>query len=86
MNTVPLEDYVQRKREPRRFQLSFTLYRDIEAQPRKLWLVQDYLGAGELSCMFGPPGSCKSVLAGDLGGRIDPILPPPSSVNVLPNR
>ena len=40
-----------------RGQLNFTLYRDIEAEPQKLWLVDDYLGAGELSCIFGPPGS-----------------------------
>ena len=51
-------------------QLSFTLYRDIEAQPRKLWLVNDYLGVGELSCIFGAPGSCKSVLAGDLAAHV----------------
>jgi RecA-family ATPase len=50
--------------------LSFTLYRDIEAEPRKLWLVRDYLGAGELSCIFGPPGSGKSVLAGDLAAHV----------------
>ena len=30
----------------------------------------DYLGAGELSCIFGPPGSGKSVLAGDLAAHI----------------
>ena len=47
-------------------QLTFTLYRDIEAEPKKLWVIQDYFGAGELSCIFGPPGSGKSVLAGDL--------------------
>ena len=51
-------------------QLSFTLYRDIEAEPRKLWLVNDFLGAGELSCIFGPPGSGKSVLAGDLSAHV----------------
>jgi hypothetical protein len=50
--------------------LSFTLYRDIETQPQKLWLVDDYLGVGELSCIFGPPGSGKSVLAGDLAAHI----------------
>jgi hypothetical protein len=50
--------------------LSFTLYRDIEAEPRKDWLVHNYLGAGELSCIFGPPGSGKSVLAGDLAAHV----------------
>jgi hypothetical protein len=50
--------------------LNFTLYRDIEAEPRKLWLVNDFLGAGEMSCIFGPPGSGKSVFAGDLAAHI----------------
>ena len=50
--------------------LSFTLYRDIEAEPRKDWLVHNFFGAGELSCIFGPPGSGKSVLAGDLAAHI----------------
>ena len=54
----------------RRKQLGFTLYRDIELEPRKVWLVHDYLGAGELSCIFGPPGSGKSVLAGDLAAHV----------------
>jgi len=68
MNTIPLEERELWKR--RHTGLSFTLYRDIEAQPRKLWLVHDYLGAGELSCIFGPPGSGKSVLAGDLAAHV----------------
>ena len=68
MNTIPLEERELWKR--RRAGLSFTLYRDIEAQPRKLWLIHDYLGAGELSCIFGPPGSGKSVLAGDLAAHV----------------
>ena len=68
MNTIPLEERELWRRK--RTGLSFTLYRDIEAQPRKLWLVHDYLGAGELSCIFGPPGSGKSVLAGDLAAHV----------------
>lgn len=40
--------------------LSFTLFRDIEPEPRKDWLVQDFLGAGELSCFYGQPGAGKS--------------------------
>ena len=50
--------------------LHFTLYRDIERAPRKIWLVENFLGAGELSCYFGPPGCGKSVLAGDLAAHI----------------
>ena len=68
MNTIPLEEREIWKRKPA--QLRFTLYRDIEAEPQKLWLVHDYLGAGELSCIFGPPGSGKSVLAGDLAAHV----------------
>ena len=68
MNTIPLEDHELWKRKHP--ELSFTLYRDIEAQSRKLWLVHDYLGARELSCIFGPPGSGKSVLAGDLAAHV----------------
>jgi hypothetical protein len=50
--------------------LSFTLYRDIEAEPRKDWLIHDFLGAGELSSIYGPPGSGKSVMAGDLAAHV----------------
>lgn len=48
----------------------FTLYDDIELAQRKTWLVRDFLGAGEMSCMFGPPGSGKSVLATDLAAHV----------------
>src|SRR6516165_9045474 len=51
-------------------ELHFTLYRDIERAPRKIWLVENFLGAGELSCYFGQPGCGKSVLAGDLAAHI----------------
>jgi RecA-family ATPase len=50
--------------------LTFTLYSDIDQQPRKQWLVENFLGAGELSCQFGAPGSGKSVAASDLGAHI----------------
>ncbi|MGH6865569.1 MAG: AAA family ATPase [Methyloceanibacter sp.] len=49
---------------------SFTLFRDIGLEPRKTWLVHEFLGEGELSCVFGPPGSGKSVLAGDLAATL----------------
>jgi len=44
--------------------------RDIEKAPRKEWLVYNLFGAGELSCVFGAPGSCKSTLMGDLAGHV----------------
>ena len=56
MNNAQLDaEVVELDTRRRRGQLNFTLYRDIELEPRKLWLVHDYLGAGELSCIFGPP-------------------------------
>ncbi len=71
MNNAQLDaEIVELDARRRRGQLNFTLYRDIELEPRKLWLVHDYLGAGELSCIFGPPGSGKSVLAGDLAAHV----------------
>jgi hypothetical protein len=50
--------------------LSFTLYRDIDPQPRKDWLVRDFLGAGEASCWFGQPAAGKSTIAIDLGCHV----------------
>jgi hypothetical protein len=44
----------------------FILFDQIENVP-KTWLVEDFLGAGELSCWYGEPGSGKSVLAEDFG-------------------
>lgn len=46
--------------------LQFRLFADIEAAPRKLWLASKFLGAGEMSCAYGPPGGAKSLFAGDL--------------------
>ncbi len=43
----------------------FTLFRDIDPAPKKDWLVDELLGAGELSVFYGAPGCGKSVLAGD---------------------
>ena len=50
--------------------LTFVMYADIDARPRKNWLVTNFLGANELSCLFGAPSSGKSVLASDLAGHI----------------
>jgi hypothetical protein len=35
-----------------------------------VWLVRGLLGAGEFSCIFGAPGSGKSVLVGDLAAHV----------------
>ena len=62
---------LDRSRElKKKYGITFTRFGDIEQTPYKKHLVQDFLGAGELSCMFGPPGSAKSVLAGDLAAHI----------------
>lgn len=45
--------------------LSFILFGDIEHAPRKRWIVQGFLGEGELSCDFGPPSAGKSILVAD---------------------
>ncbi|MGU9978777.1 AAA family ATPase [Phreatobacter sp. HK31-P] len=45
--------------------VAFTLYRDIDPAPRKIWMVEDMLGANELSVFYGAPGCGKSVLVGD---------------------
>jgi hypothetical protein len=50
--------------------LAYVRFADIERTPRKKWLVENFLGESELSCKFGPPGSAKSVLAGDLGAHV----------------
>lgn len=50
--------------------LSFTLYRDIDPQPRKYWLVHEFLGANEISCWFGKPGVGKSTVAIDLACHV----------------
>src|SRR5262245_61413779 len=45
----------------------FTLYAELLAECSKEWLVFNFLGAGEASCMYGKPGDGKSVLGEDLG-------------------
>jgi hypothetical protein len=43
----------------------YKLFKNIEDDPYKPWLVDDLLGAGEFSIWFGPKGSGKSVILGD---------------------
>jgi hypothetical protein len=50
--------------------LTVTRFADIDREPRKVWLVQDWLGAAEFSCVFGKPGSGKSALVGDLACHV----------------
>lgn len=45
--------------------VAFTLFRDIDPAPRKAWMIDDLLGANELSVFYGAPGCGKSVLVGD---------------------
>jgi hypothetical protein len=46
--------------------LHFVLFDQIDNVP-KTWVVEGFLGVGEMSCLYGEPGSGKSVLAEDLG-------------------
>jgi hypothetical protein len=45
----------------------FVLFCELEAQSSKEWLVDNLLGHGEASAMYGKPGDGKSALAQDLG-------------------
>jgi len=44
----------------------FVLFRDLEAQSTKEWLVHNFLGHGEASAWYGKPGDGKSVSVQDL--------------------
>ena len=50
--------------------LQVTNFDAIDHMPVKSWLVRDLLGAGEFSCVFGKPGSGKSVWTGDLAYHV----------------
>ena len=52
-----------------------TLYADIEVDQRKAWLIDDLLGAGEITAFYGPPGGGKSVLLGDAAAHVAAGLP-----------
>jgi hypothetical protein len=55
---------------PNERRLTFVTFADIEEHPRKDWLVRDFLGTGEMSAIYGMPGTAKSALAGDLGAHV----------------
>jgi len=64
-----------RKYEPEeepaeRGKLRLIMYGDIESAPRKDWVITDFLGAGELSCIAAAPGAGKSLLAADIAGHV----------------
>lgn len=62
--------------KPRRPQgLTFTHFRDLTTPPPKPWLVEEFLGAHEVSCVYGKPGSSKSLLVGDLALHVAAGLP-----------
>jgi RecA-family ATPase len=68
MNNNELDAQIlQQDRKRERATRGFTLFADLDAESTKDWLVNNLLGAGEASCMYGKPGDGKSVLAQDLG-------------------
>lgn len=60
------------KSEPsaERGSLRLVMFDAIEQAPRKDWVIADFLGAGELSCIAAAPGSGKSALATDIAGHV----------------
>ena len=56
---------LQQERKP-----SFLLYRELEAESHKEWLVHSLLGAGDASAVYGVPGCGKSVLVEDMALHI----------------
>jgi hypothetical protein len=66
-----LAEKSDRNRElKQRYGISYTPFSGLESTPKKSWLVKNFLGANELSCLYGPPGSAKSLLAGDLAAHV----------------
>lgn len=53
-----------------KYGINYTTFADIGRTPHKKHLIHNFLGAGELSCLFGSPGSGKSVLAGDIAAHL----------------
>src|SRR5262245_47709161 len=53
-----------------KYGIRYTKFSAIEPAQIKTWLVKDFLGVGEMSCAYGPPGSAKSLLVGDLAAHI----------------
>src|SRR5580704_11057074 len=55
----------QSERKPK-----FILYRELDAESRKIWLVKNLLGASDASAFYGVPGCGKSVLVEDMALHI----------------
>lgn len=69
-------EHVEGASKPRRRQgLTFTHFRDLTTPPPKPWLVEELLGAREVSCVYGKPSSSKSLLVGDLALHVAAGLP-----------
>jgi hypothetical protein len=67
---APHNDNPRQSRNGGKRPLRFILFADIDPEPRKVFLVEGLLGAGEVSSFVGVPGSGKSVLAGDLACHV----------------
>jgi AAA domain len=50
--------------------LRLVMYGDVDPSPRKDWVIADFLGASELSCIAAAPGAGKSALATDIAGHV----------------
>ena len=57
-------------RTPAQRKYDLTLFKDIDPAPRKEWMVKDLLGSGELSIVYGAPGSGKSVVVADMAAHV----------------
>jgi AAA domain len=47
-----------------------TLFGEIADEHNKEWLIDDFLGVGEMSCWYGFPGAAKSTLVGDAAAHV----------------
>jgi hypothetical protein len=64
-NVIPLLPLKGNGGQKRKLRL--VLFRDIDPAPRKVYVVNNTFGVGEVSCIFGAPGAGKSILAVDWG-------------------
>jgi len=74
LDATPLFEAERAQRRRARL-LPYTMFDEIEPNPIKSWLVHGLFGKGELSAVYGAPGSGKSVLCGDLAFHVAAGLP-----------